>query len=187
MLDLYLLDLQPKLFKLFTILDPGIHVSPLSLHRTLFYSIIPFVFIVYTSNLWVPSIKCTDFTKSPACKVHKRYDSTKSSTYADDSKDGGFTLPYGSGTVVGFLSKDNISVGSIPLAGTVFGEVTQEPGDAFTQGNFDGILGLGFPGLDITKGKSPPIFDLLMKAKALPKNQFAFSLDSTPGGNNSQI
>ncbi len=59
--------------------------------------------------------------------------------------------------------------------------------DAFTQGNFDGILGLGFPGLDITKGKSPPIFDVMMKAKVLGANQFAFSLSSVPGDGKSKL
>lgn len=55
------------------------------------------VFDTGSSNLWVPSVNCTDFKTSPACANHRRYDHSKSSTYEPDGQ--GMFLPYGSGTV----------------------------------------------------------------------------------------
>lgn len=146
------------------------------------------IFDTGSSNLWVPSSKCTDFSTSPACKNHARYSSSSSSTAsAYTGSDDSLSISYGSGSITGFLSVDNVSVGTATVSKAVFGQTTQEPGDAFTQGNFDGLLGLAFPAIDATSGRSPPIFDIMMQQKLFAKNQFAFYMDSTDGDNNSKL
>jgi len=132
------------------------------------------IFDTGSSNLWVPSKGCT----SPACKKHTTYDSTNSSTYTKNGQS--FTLPYGSGTCSGFLSLDTVTFGGIPIKGCTFGEVTNEPGEVWVESPFDGILGMGYPGIAVDK-VTPP-FDMLMQQKSLPANQFAFFLQT--GGKN---
>lgn len=122
-----------------------------------------------SSNLWVPSKSCT----SPACKKHKLYDSSKSSTFAKNGQS--LTIPYGSGTCSGFLSSDVISLGGLS-ANVTFGEITNEPGEIWVESPFDGILGLGYPGLAVDKVLPP--FDALMAKHAFDKNVFAFYLQS---------
>jgi hypothetical protein len=91
----------------------------------------------------VPSIQCTDFTKYPGCKSHAKFDSTKSSTFSKNGQ--ALSIPYGSGTCAGFVSSDTVTFGGLPITGCGFGEITQEPGDVWTESPFDGILGLGYP------------------------------------------
>ena len=97
------------------------------------------------SNLWVPDSLCNDFTASPACQVQKRYNNASSSTFVPSC---GLLrceliLPYGSGTVLGELSIETVTVGGLPLPSTKFGRVTLEPGPVSEWGapTMDGILG----------------------------------------------
>lgn len=87
-----------------------------------------------SSNLWVPSQKCTDL----ACLWHNRYDSSKSKTAAKNGSE--FAIRYGSGAVSGFVSADSVTIGHITIQKQDFAEITQEPGLAFLLGQFDGIF-----------------------------------------------
>ena len=140
------------------------------------------IFDTGSSNLWVPSSQCKP-TPGSACANHAKYNSSASSTYVSNGKS--MTIPYGSGTVQGFLSQDTVWFGDLQIPGQVFGEVTSEPGEIFSQSPFDGILGLAFKILAVDSVK--PVFDSLMEEKLLPANVFSFYLSSTPGDGSSRL
>jgi Eukaryotic aspartyl protease len=81
-----------------------------------------------SSNLWVPSVKCT----SLACFLHTKYDSGVSSTYKANGSS--FSIRYGSGSMEGFVSQDDLRIGDIEIRGQDFAEATKEPGLAFAFG-----------------------------------------------------
>lgn len=81
------------------------------------------VFDTGSSNLWVPSKECR---LSPACYLHKYYDSDKSSTYHTNGTK--FKIEYGSGGVVGFVGEDTTTVAGLPATGSLFGQVTKLEG-----------------------------------------------------------
>ena len=78
-----------------------------------------------SSNLWVPSTKCT----SIACFLHAKYDSTASSTHKANGSE--FGIQYGSGSMEGFVSQDTLTIGDLIIPKTDFAEATKEPGLAF--------------------------------------------------------
>ncbi|KTW31254.1 uncharacterized protein T551_01326 [Pneumocystis jirovecii RU7] len=119
-----------------------------------------------SSNLWVPSSKCT----SLACIIHSKYDSSLSSTYiANGSK---FEIRYGSGSISGFISTDKFSVSDIVLPAQEFAEAVSEPGFTFTFGRFDGILGLGYSSIAVN-GIIPPFYNMV-EQNAINEPVFAF-------------
>ena len=81
-----------------------------------------------SSNLWVPSTKCT----SLACFLHAKYDSSASSTYKANGS--AFAIRYGSGSMEGFVSRDDLTIGDLTIRGQDFAEATKEPGLAFAFG-----------------------------------------------------
>ena len=81
-----------------------------------------------SSNLWVPSTKCT----SIACFLHTKYDSSASSTYKANGTE--FSIRYGSGSMEGFVSNDKLSIGDLSISGQDFAEATKEPGLTFAFG-----------------------------------------------------
>merc|ERR1712013_399840 len=112
------------------------------------------IFDTGSSNLWIPSTQC----KSIACRLHKKYDSSASSTYVQNGTK--LVLAYGSGSCDGILSKDTLTIGSTPVPGVTFGEMTKEGSVSFIAGKFDGILGLGFPEI-AADGVEPPFFTMV--------------------------
>jgi hypothetical protein len=133
------------------------------------------IFDTGSSNLWIPSTDCNDFNTSPACATHDRYNHSLSSTYAANGEI--YILPYGSGTVVGYLSTDTVYFGGLEILSQTFGETTIEPGDVWTESPFDGILGMGYPALSDPSGVTPP-FDNLMAQKLIPAGVFSTYLTS---------
>ena len=129
-----------------------------------------------SSNLWVPSSQC-DASKYPSCGNHTLYSEKDSTSYKANGEK--FTLPYGSGVCSGFLSQDDVSLGGIKAPGLTFGEVTQQPGQIWSVAEFDGICGLGYPGIAVDK-VTPP-FDALMNAKVLDSDEFSFYLSTQHG------
>ncbi|CAM6026244.1 unnamed protein product [Sphagnum balticum] len=102
------------------------------------------VFDTGSSNLSVPSAKCYF---SDACYVHQRYNSSKSSSYKADGTS--FAMKYATGSMEGFLSQDEITLGDLTVKGQVFAEAAKEPGSTFLGAKFDGILGLGFKEISV--------------------------------------
>ncbi|KAI7726853.1 hypothetical protein M8C21_020205, partial [Ambrosia artemisiifolia] len=104
-----------------------------------------------SSNLWVPSSKCLF---SMSCYVHPKYSSRMSNTYKGNGKYA--EIGYGSGSISGFFSKDDVKLGDLVIKEQEFIEATTEPGLVFMSGKFDGILGLGFE--EISVGNATPIW-----------------------------
>ncbi|CAH1182870.1 unnamed protein product [Phyllotreta striolata] len=97
-----------------------------------------------SSAFCVPSKKCESDDK-PCRKKPQQIRLDKSSTYkANDTK---FNIMYGSGFVEGFLSSDNVEIAGITVTDQLFGEATDELGNSFDVGKFDGILGMGYNSL----------------------------------------
>ena len=124
-----------------------------------------------SSNLWIPSSECG----SIACYLHSKYDSSASSTYEKNGTS--FEIKYGSGSVSGYISQDEISIGDLKIRGQDFGEATSEPGLAFAFGRFDGILGLGFDTISVNR-VTPPFYNMIAQ-KLIDEPVFAFYLGDT--------
>jgi len=119
-----------------------------------------------SSNLWIPSSKCT----SIACFLHSKYDASSSSTYKPNGTD--IEIHYGSGSMEGFVSNDAFSMGDLTVKHMDFAEATKEPGLAFAFGKFDGILGLAYDSIAVSRVVPP--FYYLLNEHLLDEPVFAF-------------
>nr|GEW90877.1 aspartic proteinase [Tanacetum cinerariifolium] len=108
-----------------------------------------------------------------SCYVHPKYSSRMSTTYKRNGKSA--SIAYGSGSISGYFSKDNIKVGDLVIKDQEFIEATREPGYVFVAGKFDGILGLGFK--EIYVGNDTPVWDNMMKQGLVKDPLFTFWLN----------
>ncbi|KAH7707820.1 ASP-4 protein [Aphelenchoides avenae] len=129
------------------------------------------VFDTGSSNLWVPSKKCS--WTNIACLTHHKYDSSKSSTYKEDSRT--VAIKYGTGAMSGIVSKDTVCVSGICVKQQEFTEAIKEPGVTFVMAQMDGILGMGFPEIAVTN--LTPVFNQMLEQKKVSNAVFAFWLD----------
>lgn len=136
------------------------------------------VFDTGSSNLWVPSRKCY----SPACWTHTTYHGEKSTTHKDDGR--ALEIRYGSGSMKGFLSIDNLGLAGLKIENQTFGEATSLPGIAFVMAKFDGLFGMGFETISVDGVVTP--FQNMIQQKLVPEPVFSFYLNrdqnSSPGG-----
>ncbi|XP_030551707.1 aspartic proteinase oryzasin-1-like [Rhodamnia argentea] len=131
------------------------------------------IFDTGSSNLWVPSAKCYF---SVACYFHSKYKASHSSTYTKNGKT--CNINYGSGSVSGFLSQDNVEVGDLIVKDQVFIEATREGSLTFVLAKFDGILGLGFQ--EISVGNVTPVWYDMVKQGLVDDEIFSFWLNRKP-------
>jgi len=124
-----------------------------------------------SSNLWVPSSKCT----SIACFLHTKYESSQSTTYKANGTE--FSIQYGSGSMEGFVSNDVLSIGDLTIKGQDFAEAVKEPGLAFAFGKFDGILGLAYDRISVNR-IVPPFYNMINQ-KLIDEPVFAFRVGSS--------
>lgn len=127
-----------------------------------------------SSNLWVPSTKCS----SIACFLHSKYDAGQSSTYKPNGT--AFEIRYGTGSMEGFVSNDLLTIGDLSISGQDFAEATKEPGLTFAFGKFDGILGLGYDTISVLH-TVPPFYNMIAQG-LLDEKVFAFYLGDANAG-----
>ncbi|KAI8828741.1 aspartic peptidase domain-containing protein [Chytriomyces cf. hyalinus JEL632] len=138
------------------------------------------VFDTGSSNLWVPSTRCS----SIACWLHRRFDATKSSTFKENGTE--FAIQYGTGALEGVISEDTISIGGAEISKLGFGESVKEPGFTFVVARFDGILGLGYDTIAVQK-VVPPFYGMINQ-KLIDVPLFSAWLgDNADGGSGGEI
>jgi len=132
------------------------------------------IFDTGSSNLWVNNQKPGIFPWSPK---HPHYDHTASSTYERNGTE--FKILYGSGPVSGHFSRDTVHIAGFDVPSYNFAEVdnTKGLGPAWRAAKFDGICGMGWPGIAVDGAITP----LEALAGQLAENVFAFYLGSNGG------
>ncbi|CAM8940071.1 unnamed protein product [Rhodiola kirilowii] len=131
------------------------------------------IFDTGSSNLWVPSSKCYF---SIACLFHSKFRASRSSTYTKNGKSA--KINYGSGSISGFFSEDNVGVGDLSVKNQTFIEATREGSLSFVIGQFDGILGLGFQ--EIAVGNTVPLWYNMVEQGLVDEEVFSFWLNRDP-------
>jgi cathepsin D len=132
-----------------------------------------------SSNLWVPGPNAVKWVPG---KHH--FHSEKSSTYIANGTN--FSIMYGSGAVQGITDDDDVSVAGVTVKKQVFGETTKEPGAAFVVGQFDGILGFGWPSIAVNQMR--PYFNRLVdEGSVLEAPVFSFWLSANPGKDGGEL
>ncbi|NXL39113.1 PEPC protein, partial [Glaucidium brasilianum] len=97
-----------------------------------------------SSNLWVPSTYC----RPPPCENHAMFNCSLSSTFSDIGET--YTLCYGFGDLSVVLGSDTVTIQNIVVKNQEFGLSLDEPSSPFYYLDFDGILGLAYPGVGIS-------------------------------------
>ena len=119
-----------------------------------------------SSDLWVPSSKCT-IDSCP--ETVDKYDQTMSTTYAVASEDesaNAFFLEYEDGEFVsGEHAKDRVQIGDIVIENQIFAQVNNMTRFAACESE-DGVLGLGFP--EISSHNFPSVVSNLKQILDVP-------------------
>ena len=122
-----------------------------------------------SSNLWVYSANC----HAIACHTHSRYTSSTSTTYEADGQD--FDITYGSGSIEGFVSRDQAKINGDIVAEMGFGEIQKVKGATFLVSQMDGIIGLGYDQISVDK---LPTF--IEQTDSLSEKSFSFYMHNNP-------
>ncbi|XP_050767459.1 pepsin B-like [Gymnogyps californianus] len=130
------------------------------------------VFDTGSSNLWVPSIYC----QSPACMNHYRFNYSQSSTFS--GIDETYTLRYGAGDLSVALGYDTVTIQNIVVRNQEFGLSLDEPSSPFYYLDFDGILGMAYPGIAIS-GYNTLMQNMLQQSQ-LTEPIFSFYFSRNP-------
>ncbi|CAI9166999.1 unnamed protein product [Rangifer tarandus platyrhynchus] len=127
------------------------------------------VFDTGSSDLWVPSVLCSN----QFCSSHVLFRHLESSTFRPTQKT--FSIEYGSGRMKGVVARDTVRIGDLVSTDQQFGLSLEHSG--FKGMPFDGVLGLNYPNFSFTGGT--PIFDNLKNQGAIPEPVLAFYLSKS--------
>ncbi|XP_042655970.1 cathepsin E isoform X1 [Tyto alba] len=130
------------------------------------------IFDTGSSNLWVPSVYCV----SKACAEHTKFQPSQSSTYQAIGTP--FSIQYGTGSLTGVIGSDQVIVEGLTVSNQQFAESVSEPGKAFLDAEFDGILGLAYPSLAVDG--VTPVFDNMMAQNLVELPMFSVYLSTNP-------
>jgi len=139
------------------------------------------IFDTGSSNLWVPKTKCKNCGYWFIHGGKSKYNESKSSSFKKDGSD--FQIQYGSGSVKGFFSRDEITLAKdIVIKDQKFAEVSNAGGlgVGYVMGQFDGILGLGFEKLSL--GGANTVFKNAIDQKVVSQPVFSFALGDNKDG-----
>ncbi|KAJ2784480.1 aspartic proteinase precursor [Coemansia javaensis] len=131
------------------------------------------VFDTGSSDFWIPAVECD----SEACQRHSRFNHANSSTYTTSHVP--FSVTYGSGGLMGQVGADTLRIGDVAVPGVHVGLATHMS-HFFRTARFDGVFGLGFPGLSRIQSQ-PPIY-AMVQAGLLEKPVFSFWVREGQGG-----
>jgi len=137
------------------------------------------VFDTGSANLWIPSVECTSST----CKSKHQYSHKNSSDWNNEGTP--IEIHYGTGSVVGYLSKDTVNMGGIEGKSVVFGEATEMAPFFQSAKAMDGILGLAFQ--TISQAHVVPVFEQFYNQGLITENQFGFYLSDKPNAEGSKL
>ncbi|CAG2119980.1 unnamed protein product, partial [Medioppia subpectinata] len=137
------------------------------------------IFDTGSSDLWVPGIYCQSY----ACKIHRKYNPSRSSTYQPNGQL--FAIQYGTGSATGYLSSDTLTIGGAKIVNQTFAETTSEPGPTFTYSEFDGILGMGYP--QLSSYGVTPVFNNMIAQGVVSAPVFSFYLSRDVRGADGEI
>ncbi|XP_051891104.1 pepsin A-like [Pristis pectinata] len=137
------------------------------------------IFDTGSSNLWVPSIYCSQ----KPCMIHHRFNPSQSSTF--HTNDQYVSIQYGTGSMTGILGYDTLRLSNIVVQGQEFGLSLTEPGGFFSYCKFDGILGMGYPSL--AAAGATTVFQNMMSQNLIPESLFSVYLSRTTGATGSEI
>ncbi|KAJ7312930.1 acid protease [Mycena albidolilacea] len=132
-----------------------------------------------SSDLFVLDSSCS------GCSDAVLFDSSKSSTFSQQTSTRPTIITYGSGSVEGFIGTDTVSMGSFSVPSQAF--LTVEAMDqGLIDGSVSGLIGLAFQGLADTK--ATPFWQTLASNGKLSSPEMGFQLlrsttrDNEPGG-----
>ena len=125
----------------------------------------------------INSKRCNDI----GCRKSHQYDRARSKTFQEIGRE--VEISFGSGTLQGLINRERFTIDGFTINSAVFIEVTRQIGDAFHEGDFDGIVGLGYPHMTGV----PTLFDYFIKQHELEKNLFSFHLNRQPGMSGSTL
>jgi len=131
------------------------------------------IFDTGSSNVWVPSSECWF---SIACWLHNTYKYSSSKSYFNNGTS--LEIKYGSGSLSGHFSDDDLTLAGLTAKNFTFAEATSLSGTSFIMAKFDGILGLGFR--TICVGRVETAIESLFRQGQLNEAKFSFYL--TRGG-----
>ncbi|XP_038675280.1 pepsin A-like [Scyliorhinus canicula] len=137
------------------------------------------IFDTGSSNLWVPSVYCSQ----RPCISHRRFNPSRSSTF--DSSSEYVSIQYGTGSVTGIMGNDTVTIEDLVISGQEFGLSLTESGKLLGFAKFDGILGLGFP--SPTASSATPVFDNLQAQNLLDEPLFSVYITRLGGQYGSEI
>jgi cathepsin D len=124
-----------------------------------------------SSDFWLPSSSCQQ-CQSTAPK----FDTSSSSSFqAPSGSNGQIKIPYGSGTVIGTLGADTVSLAGFTVPKQEF-LVVDQISNSFFGGEPDvsGLMGLAFPSLAATR--ATPFWQALASSNQLDQSMMAFWL-----------